>query len=70
MFYDQKGWGLKKPELILSITGATKSFVLNSRYKKAFKKGLIKAAENVECWIFTNGFCSGVSKLVGGRGSG
>jgi uncharacterized phage-like protein YoqJ len=49
----------------LSITGATKSFKLNNRLKKAFKKGLVKVAKNVVCWILTNGFSSGVSKLVG-----
>jgi transient receptor potential cation channel subfamily M protein 6 len=65
MFHDPEGWGLKKPELILSITGATKSFNISNRYKTAFKKGLVKAAENVECWILTNGFNSGISKLVG-----
>jgi hypothetical protein len=65
MFHDPEGWGLKKPELILSITGAIKSFKMSNRFKKAFKKGLVKAAENVECWILTNGFCSGISKLLG-----
>jgi hypothetical protein len=65
LFHDPKGWGLKKPEVIFSITGATKSFTLNNRSKKAFKKGLVKATKNVECWILTNGYCSGISKLVG-----
>jgi hypothetical protein len=66
MFHDPDGgWNLKKPELILSITGATKSFQMSSRYKKAFKQGLVKAAELVDCWILTNGFSSGITKVVG-----
>lgn len=66
MFHDpDEGWGLKKPELIISITGATRSFQMSNRYKKALKRGLVKAAELVDCWILTNGFSSGINKIVG-----
>jgi hypothetical protein len=65
LIHDPEKWGLKKPELIISITGATRSFQMSNRYKKAFKRGLVKAAELVDCWILTNGFSSGISKIVG-----
>jgi hypothetical protein len=63
--HDADKWGFKKPELIISVTGATRSFQISNRYKKAFKRGLVKAAELVDCWILTNGFSSGISKIVG-----
>jgi hypothetical protein len=33
--------------------------------KKAFKRGLLKAAESTKSYIITNGFHAGVCKLVG-----
>lgn len=36
-----------------------------NRMKKAFKRGLMKAAESTDSWIITHGFNSGVTKMVG-----
>ena len=33
--------------------------------KKAFKRGIIKATSTTDSWIITNGYNSGVAKLVG-----
>lgn len=38
---------------------------MRSRMKKAFKKGLIKAACSIDSWIITDGVFNGVMKLVG-----
>jgi hypothetical protein len=65
LLHDPEKWGLKKPELIISITGALRSFPISNWYKTAIKKALVKAAELVDCWILTNGICSGISKIVG-----
>ncbi len=58
-------WNLRKPQLILSVTGSTREFTLSSSMKKTFKRGLVKVAESTESWILTNGFNMGVMKLVG-----
>ncbi len=63
--HDRDKWNLRKPQLILGVTGGTRTFVMPNRMKKAFKRGLVKAAESTDSWVITNGFSSGVTKLVG-----
>ncbi len=64
MFHDD-GWGMRKPNLILSVTGGAQKFSLPYLVKKAFKRGLIKAAASTGAWIITGGTNAGVMKLVG-----
>jgi len=40
---DRKKWNIKKPELIISVTGGAK-LNLNSELKETFCKGIVKAA--------------------------
>jgi hypothetical protein len=63
--YNETKWNLKKPDLILSVIGGARKFNMPKRMKKAFKVGLIKAAEFTNSWILTSGFNSGVMKMVG-----
>ena len=63
--YSEKGWNLPKPQLIISVTGGAKKFTMSHPMKKAFKRGLIKAAASTGAWIITGGTNSGVMKLVG-----
>ncbi len=66
--YNQKGdnsWDLTKPQLILSVTGGAQKFTLPYRMKKAFKRGLVKAAASTGAWIITGGTNTGVMRLVG-----
>jgi transient receptor potential cation channel subfamily M protein 7 len=66
--YSQKtndSWSLKRPQLILSVTGGAQKFTLPFRTKKAFKRGLIKAAISTGAWIITGGTNTGVMRLVG-----
>jgi transient receptor potential cation channel subfamily M protein 2 len=66
MFNDEGGgWGMRKPNLILSITGGAQKFSLPYMVKKAFKQGLVKAAASTGAWIITGGTNAGVMKLVG-----
>ena len=46
-------WGLKVPNLVISVTGGAKSFQLSPRLKEAFSKGLIKVAVSTDAWIIT-----------------
>jgi hypothetical protein len=52
--YSQEGWNLQKPELIISVTGGAQKFTIPHRMKKAFKRGLIKAAASTGAWIVSN----------------
>ena len=65
MYNQEGGWNLRKPQLILSVTGAHLKFAMSSRIKKAFKLGLVKAAESTDAWIITGGTNTGVMRLVG-----
>lgn len=41
-----KHWKLKKPNLIISVTGGAQNFTLRSRLSKVFRKSLIKLSES------------------------
>lgn len=59
-----KEWELESPNLIISITGGAIDFTINEGTKKAFKKGLIKAAKTTDAWIVTGGTNFGCMRLV------
>lgn len=65
LLYDPGGWDLKPPKMILSVTGGAKSFTLPFSMRKAFKRGLAKAAMLTRSWIITGGTEQGVMRLVG-----
>jgi len=48
-----KRWGLEVPNLVISVTGGAKSFVLKPRLKEVFRRGLVKAAKTTGAWIIT-----------------
>ena len=58
-------WKLRKPHLIISITGRRKNFLISNQMKKSFQRGLVESTKNFDSWIITNGSNIGVSKLVG-----
>ncbi|XP_074622988.1 transient receptor potential cation channel subfamily M member-like 2 isoform X1 [Acropora palmata] len=60
-----EGWDLEIPNLVISVTGGAKSFVLKPRLKEVFRRGLIKAAKSTSAWIITGGTNTGVMKHVG-----
>lgn len=48
-----KRWTLEVPNLVISVTGGAKSFVLKPRLKEVFRRGLMKAAKTTGAWIIT-----------------
>ena len=46
-------WSLEVPNLVISVTGGAKSFVLKPRLKEVFRRGLVKAAKTTGAWIIT-----------------
>ena len=63
--FHPESWNLKKPNLIISVTGGAQKFSLPYLVKKAFKRGLIKAAASTKAWIISGGTNNGVMRLVG-----
>jgi hypothetical protein len=61
---DPSEWKLQAPRLILSVTGGAQKFTIPLLMKKAFKRGLIKAAGSTGAWIITGGTEYGVMRLV------
>jgi transient receptor potential cation channel subfamily M protein 2 len=48
-------WGLKKPKLLISVTGGANSFNMKAKLKEAFRRGLMKAARSTgKCILFTS----------------
>ncbi|XP_078515233.1 transient receptor potential cation channel subfamily M member 2-like [Lissotriton helveticus] len=58
-------WSLHVPNLLLSVTGGAKDFIMRPRLKNLFSKGLVKAAQTTGAWIITGGTHAGVMKHVG-----
>ncbi len=40
----KEGWRLPTPDLIISVTGGAKSFIMSARLRKIFQRGLVAAA--------------------------
>ncbi|XP_066291309.1 transient receptor potential cation channel subfamily M member-like 2 isoform X2 [Branchiostoma lanceolatum] len=60
-----KHWELEPPNLLISVTGGAKKFLLKERLKNIFKIGLVKASQSTGAWIITGGMNEGVMKYVG-----
>jgi len=62
--YIEKRWRIKKPEVIISVTGSAQDFNLPPQLQRAFDNGLASAATSANAWILTAGTDSGVMKLT------
>ncbi|XP_060069971.1 transient receptor potential cation channel subfamily M member-like 2 [Ylistrum balloti] len=58
-------WHLEIPKLVISVTGADKSFQIEPNLRKAFKRGLIQLARATVPWIISGGRDDGITKVVG-----
>ncbi|XP_077980205.1 transient receptor potential cation channel subfamily M member-like 2 [Glandiceps talaboti] len=58
-------WRLKPPNVLISVTGGAKDFILKDRLRALFHKGLMKAATSTGAWIISGGTAEGVMKVVG-----
>ena len=61
----QRLWSIKRPELVLSITGGDENFSLPYQIRNVFKNSILKLAGFSNTCIITSGLNTGVSKLVG-----
>ncbi|XP_043931636.1 transient receptor potential cation channel subfamily M member 2-like [Protopterus annectens] len=60
-----KHWGLKQPNLVISVTGGAKDFIMPPKLRVIFHRALLKAAYATGAWIITGGSNAGVMKHVG-----
>lgn len=61
----RKKWGLKKPKLLISVTGSAMNFQMKPNLRKVFRRGIAQAAKSTQAWILTGGTHAGVMKHVG-----
>jgi hypothetical protein len=50
--FKQDGWDLRRPELIISVTGGAKTLKLKKKVREKFEEGLVKAATNTSNLLF------------------
>lgn len=59
-------WGLPRPPVIISVTGAAAGLAnMRARDKAIFRRGLRSAARATSAWIVTGGTNAGVMAMVG-----
>ena len=58
-------WELRRPSVLLSITGSAQEMKLEPHLELLFKRGLAEAARSTDAWIITGGTDTGVMALVG-----
>ncbi|KAI0235841.1 hypothetical protein LSAT2_013614 [Lamellibrachia satsuma] len=61
----KKCWDMEAPNLLISVTGGAKNFMMRPRLKEMFRRGLINVAKSTGAWIITGGMHAGVMKQVG-----
>jgi hypothetical protein len=47
----QQGWRLPTPDLIISVTGGAKSFVMSTRLRKIFQRGFAAAVTTSKIFL-------------------
>ena len=50
-----KHWRLRRPEVLITVTGGAQDFILKPSQLNAFQAGLISAAKSTNAWIVTAG---------------
>eukprot|EP00316_Scyphosphaera_apsteinii_P022830 CAMPEP_0119346800 /NCGR_PEP_ID=MMETSP1333-20130426/108193_1 /TAXON_ID=418940 /ORGANISM="Scyphosphaera apsteinii, Strain RCC1455" /LENGTH=1308 /DNA_ID=CAMNT_0007359319 /DNA_START=65 /DNA_END=3991 /DNA_ORIENTATION=+ len=57
-------WQLRRPEVLISITGGAQAFQLNPALLRVFNNGLVEAAASANAWLITGGTDTGVMRLA------
>jgi len=58
-------WKLKRPKVIISVTGGAKEFGMSRLSKDTLLQGLMKPAVETDVWFVTGGTDAGIMKYVG-----
>jgi len=55
--------GLRQPQLVVSISGGARDFVLTHELRNTLRKGLRRATEHTDAWVVTGGTNCGIMKV-------
>ncbi|XP_010285082.1 PREDICTED: transient receptor potential cation channel subfamily M member 5-like [Phaethon lepturus] len=55
-------WKLPAPNLVVSLVGEEENFQMKPWLRDTLKKGLIKAAQSTDAWIFTSALRAGITR--------
>ena len=58
-------WNVRRPKLVLTITGGADEFQLAVGLKDEILRGLMDVAKSMQAWIITGGSASGIMRYVG-----
>lgn len=58
-------WKLRRPSVIISVTGSAQGFSLDPRAAQVVQRGLASAASATRAWVITGGLNVGVMQLAG-----
>ena len=61
----EQDWNLKRPSVLLSVTGSAQDLRLDGALEQYLKHGLADAARSTSAWVITGGTDSGVMALTG-----
>jgi len=64
LLFDSEYWNLRRPRLIISVTGGAK-ITLKKSLRDKFSKGLVKVATTTNAIITSGGSYSGCMKIIG-----
>ena len=64
VLYVESVWKLRRPNLMLSITGGAKDFPMGDEREKVLRQ-LMETAQYSNAWIITGGTNVGIMKYVG-----
>ena len=64
LYYVENVWDLKRPKLLISVTGGAQDFPMNRAKENVLYK-LMEAARHTSAWIITGGTEAGIMKYVG-----
>ena len=64
-FYMENVWKLKRPDVIITISGGAAEFDMSTENKDKVLKGMMAGTRSLDAWFITGGTSSGIMKYVG-----
>lgn len=61
----RKQWKLKRPDVIISVTGGAEDFDLSTEEKDRIFKAMMDGTRSLDAWFTTGGYNAGVMKCMG-----
>ena len=59
----ERGWGLKRPDVIITVTGGAMAFDMSTEDKDKIMKGMMDGTRNLDAWFITGGTKSGIMEV-------